>query len=204
MTIHWQFALPGLVLLFCPLPLFNGKKTKYRELSREWHSVLPQIFSLGWHWADFVRAWAGTWLLKLALEILPDTMGASPMIALGTVLFVALTLTTLICREEGAVNAPFTFLAGMVLGVFPPLVAVFALVSAALTGIGSSFLSSFFVLLPVAIGVLGYYFVPNLVLVGVGATLSFLPLLLSMMFRRDMVIAHVARKSSPDDHSPLR
>lgn len=211
LIIDWSRFLPALVLLLTPgALLYPSKKVRYRDITRDWDEHWPRVLAHGLHAIDLGRAALGTWLLLAALQTVPDAHGFAKYAVLltqGTIRILAVFLQTAVCREPEHANAPFAFVIGLLLAGISPLVAVFACALAIPLAMGARAPAAFFPLLGLAHLGIGFWFK------GKGAVLSLafgaiavtLPLLWSLLFRRDLVIGYRAKRLPDDHHSePLR
>jgi hypothetical protein len=212
MTIDWLYLSAALFLLLTPTAALQGGKTRFRAISTDWERHWGQIFSHGFHAVDFGRAILGAWLLAAAFEIDPGTRGLWPYAMPATqaaVVFLGVGAQTIFCRHADSFNAPFTFVAGAVLGLFPPLIGGFALVIAVVLAAGSRTPAAFFPVLALSLPAIGFLFAGKKLLpsLGAGSAAVLLPWLLALMFSRELVIAFRARrlaKVEQHESSPLR
>jgi hypothetical protein len=208
MTIDWIKFLPAVVLLLTPGSLFNSGKIRYRDVSRDWDGYWARSFSHGLHSIDFVRAALGTWLLLDSLHGAVNPHGLQKYEVLflqGGIRVLAVFLQTVFCREEHAVNAPFTFVTGLLLGDIAPIVALFALAVALPVALGSRSAASYFPVLALSYLGVGVWFKGKGAMLGLlfGAIAVFLPLLWALMFRREFVSTYRAKRHA-EELSKLR
>jgi hypothetical protein len=218
MTIDWWKFLSALLLLLVPGDLFNGGvKVRYRDVTREWHGYWLRVLTHGMHTIDLGRAALGTWLLLDSLHGAPDARGLlryAPLVTQGGIRIAAVLVQTLVCREKDAINAPFTFVVGLLLAGISPVVAFFAVALAAPVAAGMRAPVAFFPVVAVAHLAIGFWFrgralgggasfavLPSLALAAIAAMV---PFLWSLMFRRDLVVAYRAKPRSAETNSPLR
>jgi hypothetical protein len=213
MLVDWLKFIPALLLLLTPVGIFHDRKVHYRPISRDWTDHWAQIFSLGLHTLDLLRAAAGAWLLVEALRSAPDLRGLLRYSVISTqaaVAAVGIVLQAVVCKEPDSANAPFTFLAGLVLGFLPPFVAGFALLMTVVITAGARSPAAFFPILALAVPGMGVLFTGKkylfLLIITTGAAL--LPWLISLLFSLEMVITYRARRHHDGrgkvTHSPLR
>jgi hypothetical protein len=201
MDIDWMKLGAALLLLLTPIGLFHGRQVRYRAIQREWTDHLAQIASLGLHTIDFLRAIAGAALLAGAVSRTPEAqafMRYAPAFIQAGVLLTAAGLQTAVCRELDALHAPYTFVAGVMLGFFPPAIACFALLFAVVITLGMRVPAAFFPITAMAIVALGVLFAGRKLLLELvaGACVALLPWLASIMFRRNLVISYRTRRTS--------
>jgi len=207
LTIDWLKFIPALVLLLTPGTLFYpSKKVRYREVSRDWDEHWPRILAHGLHAIDLGRAALGTWLLIESLQTVPHPLGFAKYAVLftqGSIRILAVFLQTAICKEPGHANAPFAFVLGLLLAGISPLVAVFACALAIPLAMGARAPAAFFPLLGLAHLAIGFLFKGKGVVLslGFGAVAVTVPLVWSVLFRRDLVIGYRAKRL-PEDHRP--
>ena len=203
MIIDWLRFTSALVLLLTPVSLFYGKKTRYRELSRDWDEYWLLMLTYGIHAIDFSRAALGTWLLLDSLHSMPNSHGLAKYAVLftqGSVRIFAVFLQTVTCREPGHSNAPFAFVTGLLLTGIAPLVAVFALALAIPIAMGARSPAAFFPLVALAHLGIGFLFKGKGAFLGLsfGALAAMVPLVWSVAFRRDLVIAYRAKRPTKE------
>ncbi len=210
LTIDWLKFLVGLALLVTPGDWFSGGKTRYRDISRDWSGHWTRILTHGTHAIDFARAALGTWLLLDSLHPLPNARGFAKYAVLctqGSIRVFAVFIQMMVCRQKDSLNAPFAFVAGLLLTGSSPISAAFSLAFAITVAAGSNTPIAFFPVLGLTHLAIGFWFKGK----GAVASLSFgafaamLPMLWSLAFRRDLVITYRAKRQAEEDsHSPLR
>lgn len=203
MIIDWATFLPALVLLLTPVRLFHGKKTGFREVSRDWDQHWLLILKHEMHVIDLGRAALGTWLLIESLHAVPGAHGSAryaPVLTQGAIRIFAVLLQTVICRHPESLNAPFAFVTGLVLGAVSPLVGGFALAVAVPLTMGTRSTTAYFPLLGLAQLGFGFWFKGKGAVLGLsfGTVATFVPLLWPMMFQRPLVIAYRAKRHAAD------
>jgi hypothetical protein len=208
MIIDWPRFAFALLLLLLPIGLFHGKKVRFRPIARDWEGQWSSIFTLGQHWIDLGRAALGGWLLIEALELSAGQTGFmrySVLGAEGAIMIAAVGLQTFVCREPDSANAPFAFVTGLLLGVYPPIVAGFPILLAATAATGSRVPAAYFPFLAILLPGIAFLFEgrKSLIMTAFGFCAVILPWLLSIMFHRDLVITYRARRRNPDTQSGL-
>jgi hypothetical protein len=203
MLIDWLRFAVALGLLLTPIAVFHGRKVRYRPIVRDWDDHWQQILTLGLQWIDAGRATLGGWLLVEALAPDPAARGLlrySVLFTQGGVMSMAVLLQTFFCKEPDSAHAPFTFVSGLLLGVYPPAIAGLPLLFAITVAAGSRTPVAFFPTLSVALFGLGFLFGGKgmIVKLALGVSAVMLPWLCSMMFSRDLVISYRAKRP---DHS---
>lgn len=199
MIVDWIKFLPALVLLLTPVRLFHGKKTGFREVSRDWDHHWGMILRHEMHWIDLGRAALGTWLLIESLHAVPGAHGSAkyaPVLTQGAIRIAAVFLQTVLCRQTGSFNAPFTFVTGVLLGAVSPIVGLFALAVAVPVAMGTRSTEAFFPILGLAQFGIGFWFKGKgaVLPLSFGTVAAFLPLLWALMFHRPLVIAYRAKR----------
>jgi hypothetical protein len=192
---NWPMLALGAALLLFPLPLLYGKGVHYRELKRSWDRYVKCVLQLPWHWIDLIRGAAGTLVLMDALEVTrrlnppPDKVSALILMA---VIVCAVVIQTVACKAEDGFNAPFGFTAAAILPLYPPIMAglVLIVVVAIARAVRSG--GSFFGVQAFAILAIGAFLYPALPLLAVGAAASLPPLILPLLFQRELMLAHRA------------
>jgi len=200
MIIDWLKFGSALALLLVPISLFHGKDVRYLDISRDWEGHWPRILTLGLHTIDAGRAALGGWLLLTALAPLPNAHGLARYVVLltqGTVLIVSVGLQTFVCKEPDSAHAPFTFVSGMLFGVYPPIIASFPFLLAVVAAAGMRMPAAFFPVLAVTLVPIGFLFGGKVIvlrlLLGFCATL--VPWLGAVAFRRELITSYRARHS---------
>ncbi len=194
LPVDWMAFGVGALLLLFPLPLFYGKDVQYRELDRTWRRLLSSVFALSWHWIELLRALGGTWLLMQSISLgrsISDQM--PPLIAvlfLAVVVCVGVVVQMVSCKASDSFNAGFATVVAVVAVLFPPIVAGLSLILAIMVAVGVRSAVAFFGALAASVAVLGAALYQNWLVLGAGVVASFLPLILPMMFHRELVLAH--------------
>ena len=202
MLIDWIRFSSALVLLLTPIALFHGKKVRYRPIARDWDTHWSQILKLGLHTIDAGRAALGGWLLVDALASDPAAHGLmrySVFLTRGAVLCLAVLLQTFVCKERDSAHAPFTFVSGLVFGVYSPTIAAFPVLLAIIVAGGSRTPLAFFPTLSLTLFALGILFGGKKMIIPLvlGMCAVMLPWLCSLLFSRDLVVSYRAKR--PDN-----
>jgi hypothetical protein len=207
MLVDWPKLIFALVLILTPIGLFHGKRVKYRALMRDWDGYWLRTLGLELHAIDLVRAALGAWLLFEAVKRAPDALGTmryAAIITRAAILAISTVIQAVVCKESEAAHAPFAFVAGLVLGFLPPLVAGFALVLATALTIGAGFPSAFFPVLSVSVAATGFLFTGKKIpyeLVTVAVAVAF-PWLITLLFPRHFVCSYRARPKTVAEPPP--
>lgn len=200
MLVYWIIFVPALALLLVPITLFHGPKVRYRGITHDWRNIWPRALDLGLHTIDFGRAILGAWLLEEALSKAPEVTGAMRHAVMATqavVLVTAVIIQTSFRAKQDTVHAPFAFVAGVILGFYPPAVAAYALLLAVVTTLGTKTLSVFFPILGLALAVVGTVFAKKFSLnLTIGMAVAMLPWFWSLLFHRELVSSFRARRPS--------
>lgn len=207
MLIDWTRFAPALVLLLTPGDLCNGAKVRYRDVTRDWEGYWRRTLSHGMHLIDLARAALGTWLLLDSLHGSPDARGLAKyavVIVQGCIGLIAVFAQTVVCREPGAVNAPFAFVIGLLLAGLSPVSSLFAIALAMTIALGSRTPIAFFPVAAIANFGIGFWFKgkPAIVGLGVASLPVLIPFFWAMMFHRDMVVAHRAKRLESESQLP--
>jgi ABC-type uncharacterized transport system permease subunit len=197
MLIDWLKLIPALVLLLVPIGVFHNERVHYRALMRDWHGYWRRTLFLEFHTLDLVRAVLGAWLLIEALKAEPGAsrlMHYAPLMLRTVILTLATALQALFCKEEEAANAPFAFVAGLVLGIMPPLVSGFALVASIALASGAGFPTVFFPLVALFAPGIGALFLGKKLGYDVIslAVAALTPWMITLMFPRHFVCSYRA------------
>jgi hypothetical protein len=201
MIIVWAKLLPALVLLMPPIALFHGRRVRYRAVMRDWDGFWLPTLALGLHTIDFARAALGAWWLAEAIPALPvseDVIPFLPLLLQAAILAIATTLQTLVCKEPEAAHAPFAFVAGLVAGLVPPLIAGFGLLLAMVLALGSRVAAAFFPVLSLGVVGIGLLFTGKKFdyEIAVAAVPAILPFLVTLLFPRHFVSSY---RGTPKD-----
>jgi hypothetical protein len=205
MTISWLYLLGGLFFgLIPPRRLINSQCSymNFRSLrknifgdarlgrsSRQWWR-LPLV------WIDPIRGYVTAFFLAQAFQAAPGS-GKSVRI-LVLVSTYALLLLALWMQAEKRVNgarpgqnqtvSPSVFLAGMILGVFPPMVAIAALVLGLLAAAAMESYAIGYIMAGLATVGSGFMFIKNPPLVLLSGLLASFPFWLSWYRRSSLVM----------------
>jgi len=208
MIIDWLKFAPALFLLLPPSRVFHGKKIRFRPISHDWTDHWSQILNLRLHWIDLGRAALGGWLLVESLALSPGAAGFmrySVPVTLGAVMIVAVTLQTLVCKQPDSANAPFMFVTGLLIGVYPPTIVAFAIAVALTAATGSRVPAAYFPVLALTLVGSGFLFEgkKTLIKLALGFCAVIVPWLFSIMFSRDLVLTYRAKRRDPHGEAPL-
>jgi hypothetical protein len=203
LLIDWLPFAGALALLLTPIGWFHGRKIHFRPISRDWDRHWAQTLSLGLHAIDLGRAALGTWWLAEAVHGVTGARGLASyavLLTLGSIRVLAVFLQTVVCKEPDSANAPFAFVAGLMLGGTSPLIGVLALVLAITVAMGARAPAAFFPVVGLARLGLGFWFGGKGLLVTLvfGACAAMLPWLWSLLFSRELVVAYRARPREED------
>lgn len=206
MVIDWFKFSAAFLLLLTPIGLFHGPGIRYRRVSRDWSTHLPQVWSLGLHAIDLGRAVLGAWLLSEAARRVPGVTGVmrqAPLLLHAAMFGLAVVLQMLVCKEPHCAHAPFAFVIGLVAGYLPPTVAGFALVFAIALAAGARLPQAFFPLVALSVAAAGFLFHGKKMLptIGVMAGAAILPALITLLFYRPMVISYRSKRN-PGNSAP--
>jgi hypothetical protein len=217
MLIDWTKLIAALGLLLPPVALFHGKRVRFRGVTRDWDGYWGHTIALGTHAIDFVRAIFGSWLLAEAMRRAPDAQGVmrqAPLLIEAAVLFCAVALQTLVCKEPDTAHAPFAFIAGLALGFLPPLmpdwepfaICGFALLLTTVVTFGARLPAVFFPLLALTLAAAGFLFTGKKLLLPLAILCSAvaLPWLLTLLFPRDFVVSYLGKRNDPVVSSPKK
>ena len=208
MLISWPLLAPALLLLLVPIGPFFGATIRHRSIRSEWQGYGKRLFGLPHHTVDLLRAAGGAWLLAAAVTVDPAAAGAmrhaAPLLHTG-LLLAAVALQSLLCREPDSVHAPFAFLLGLTVGFLPPVVAAAAVVLTLTLSTGSRTPVLFFPALAGSAVAAGLLFEgrPAQFQLAPVALAALIPLALSLLLSRDLVVAVLPRRGN-DTQSPVR
>jgi len=208
MLINWGLFLPALVLLLYPLERILPAKMKCRSYEnltdpafrhrRRWWRWQPEL------WLDAVRIAAAAWFVKFS--ILPHEPGSKKIVALtlGLLLALGLCLQMFTRRKDDALLAPLGYVLGITLAFLPVPAALAVFAAAAVAMVAMQDFMAFFGAGALAAGVLGGFLGGGVQLAVILAAVFFLPVLISLMSRRKLMLAVRSAAQSEKVHSPLR
>jgi hypothetical protein len=138
------------------------------------------------------RAFAGAMLINAAFAAIHPT--GPQQLPARLVLLIATTAGLLVQHglhrtKDETMHAPLAYLAGLALAILPLKVALFALRIGILSGIGLRHLSWGFIMTVIAVGSFGFLFRQNLLTLATACFLLMLPILLSRLVHRSLVVA---------------
>lgn len=203
MGIHWIPLLFGLFFGLIPPSKLLSCRCKYFDC----YGVVSRVFHTGganekgrrwWKlplaWIDPVRGYVTATLLGQAVYATPDSTGSE---RLGVLLLTAILLLAVLfvqaerrlrSNEKHQTVSPTTFLAGMIVGLLPPMVAIATLAlgfatALALTNFTAGYGAASFAALAV-----GLVFSRNFPQVGMNAFIVAFPMLVSWVRRTTLVM----------------
>jgi hypothetical protein len=108
--------------------------------------------------------------------------------------------------KDETMHAPLAYLAGLALAILPLKVALFALPIGILSGIGLRHLSWGFIMTAIAVGSFGFLFRQSLLTLATACFLLMLPIVLSRLVHRTLVVAVRSRliRIKPAGYGPIR
>lgn len=208
MVFNWGLFLPALILLLYPLERILPAKMKCRSFEnltdpafrhrRRWWRWQPEL------WLDVVRITVAAWFLKFSVVAENSEGGKLVTLILGAVLSVGLIMQMITRRKEDALLAPLGYVLGMTLAFLPvgPALAVFALAIVTLGAIQD--FNAYFVGGSAAAAAMGYMFAGSITTTAMLTGIFFLPVLISMLTRRKLLLAVRSSAQSEKVPSPLR
>lgn len=151
----------------------------------------------GYHLIDFGRAWVAMGLVWLGVQVIglrDEAMGFRILIAAQTLVAMIGTLAQLPCPErDNVLQAPLAYVAGLVFGIFPPLLALLAVGFGVASAFAFQLLPTFFVfaagLLAALVVVLGH---PKLLIVS-AVLVAGSPAVAAFFLRRKFVVRFSTR-----------
>ncbi len=205
----YAMTLPGLILvasalaLLVPLPAFYSRKHSYRDLHQleierrngsRW-VMLKQLLRFSGHWIDLARGLLGATGVVMTIDQLATISPLYARHAAWAESVVPLTLATLCVmmiafffHYPGKSVAPIPFVAGTLLVLVPPSVAILALLLGFFLAAKLRALSLFFVLVAPALALLGFFLDRLLWPSIAGAVLAATPIVLAFFHHRELVI----------------
>ena len=202
-------TLPGLILvasalaLLVPLPAFYSRKHSYRDLHQleierrngsRW-VMLKQLLRFSGHWIDLARGLLGATGVVMTIDQLAAVSPLYARHAAWAESVVPLTLATLCVmmiafffHYPGKSVAPIPFVAGTLLVLVPPSVAILGLLIGFFFAAKLRTLSLFFVLVAPALALLGFFLDRLLWPSLAGAVLAATPIVLAFFHHRELVI----------------
>lgn len=203
MEIDWLKFSGALVLLLTPIGIFHGARTRHRALDSAWSGYWLRTLSHGFHTIDFGRAMLGAWYLADGLLPGAEAKGFAahtPLLVQFGVLGLGIVLQTFVCKEPHAACTPFAYAAGLATGFLPISVGWFALLLAVVFTIGVRAPSLFFpalsaTVIGVSLLVTGLEIIPAHLALAVAVGM---PWLLTLLFPRELMVAHLARRATSE------
>jgi len=158
---------------------------------------------------DLVRGYAGATLINAAFAAIHPT--GPQQLPARLVLLIATTAGLLVQHglhrtKDETMHAPLAYLAGLALAILPLKVALFALPIGILSGIGLRHLSWGFIMTAIAVGSFGFLFRQSLLTLATACFLLMLPIVLSRLVHRPLVVAVRSRliRIKPAGYGPIR
>lgn len=203
MRIDWPMFAAALALTLTPVGLFHGARTRLRALSGNWSGYWARTLGHGFHTIDFLRAMLGGWYLAEGIAAVPEARGFgahAPLLVQVAVLLGGLGLQTFVSKERHAACAPLAYAAGLAIGFLPVSIGWFAVALAAVFASGVRAPALFFPALGAAIVCLGLLMSGGEVQLAILAPAAVMPApwLLTLLFPRELTVAHLARHATGD------
>jgi hypothetical protein len=196
MALNWILFSLALGLLFFPLEILLPKSFCMRELTyidfgqKSFGKRAPWSFPA--LWADGIRSFLGAFLLRHAWTIEPGTLVRwlyqVPVIAAFVILSLSLVAQMHTRQSRDRFLAPVVYAIGLWLALLPLPVALVAAAAGGVCMVAFRSLSAFFFFGAFTIVAFGYFVLHKGTWALVGAGLSLLPYLLSMVCRRSLAV----------------
>lgn len=200
MIVHWLPFLSGLFFGLIPPRLLINSECRYLRFDGVWSKVAARNKSnqrrrRWWKmplvWIDPVRGYVAATLLSEAFDpVRKASMGQklAPMVATFLVLFLIVWVQTSGRKNEQETVSPVAFLAGMMFGLLPPVVALAAIIIGAATAVAlNSFAAGYLVATLTTAGI-GYLFLGRSLWLPIYTVLVAAPLLISWLRRTSLVM----------------
>lgn len=203
MSLRWLIFSVALFALLAPLPAFYSRKRRYRTLhaldierrNGSWWITWKQVLRFSGHWIELVRGVAASLCLLGTVDELRGvsrfydkyTAWAHFVVPLVVATF-CVVLVGLLFRYPGKAIAPVIFVAGTLLVLVPPAVAVPALVLGGITAFTFRSLAAFFLVTAPMLAVLGFFLDRLLWPSLAGAILSITPVVIAFARENELVI----------------
>ena len=203
MTLPWLILVASALALLVPLPAFYSRKHSYRDLHQleierrngsRW-GMIKQLLRFSGHWIDLARGLLGSIGVVMTIDQLAAVSPLYATHAAWARVVVPLTLATLCVmmiafffHYPGKSVAPIPFVAGTLLVLVPPSVAILALLLGFFCAAKLRALSLFFVLVAPTLALLGYFLDRLLWPSIAGAVLAATPIVLAFFRHRELVV----------------
>ena len=200
MIIHWLPLLCGLFFGLIPPRLLINSECRYLSCAALWERVVTRgksnqrrrrWWKLPIVWIDPVRGFVTAISLVAAFEVAdkPTAMQKlAPVAATFLVLFAVLWVQ---CRgrdTDKETLSPSAFLAGMMMGMLPPIVALSAIIIGIATAIALSGFAAGYIVATITTAVLGYVFLGRSPWLAAYTILVASPLLINWLRRTQLVM----------------
>ncbi len=203
MSLSWLILIGSALALLVPLPAFYSRKHSYRDLHQleierrngsRW-GMVKQGLRFSGHWIDLARGLLGSIGVVMTIDQLAAVSPLYATHAAWARVVVPLTLATLCVvmiafffQYPGKSVAPIPFVAGTLLVLVSPSVAILALLLGSFCAAKLRALSLFFVLVAPTLALLGYFLDRLLWPSIAGAVLAATPIVLAFFRHRELVI----------------
>ena len=203
MTLRWFIFLASSLALVAPLPAFYSRKRRFRTLhaldierrnGSRW-VMLTRVLRFAGHWIELARGLLASLGVLATIDVLQTV---SPFFAthaawarfvlpLGLAIL-CVSLIALLFRYPGKSLAPIPFLTATLLVLVPLPVAIPALLLALTWGVAIRSLAAFFLALPPALALLGFFLDRQLWPSVAGAVLALVPGAIALARHQEFVI----------------
>ena len=200
MITHWIPLIGGVFFGLIPPRLLLNSECRYLSFEGFWSRVVtPQKsnqrkrrwWKLPLVWIDPFRGYVTAWLLTQSFEPVVKAQGfekIAPLFATALALFIVVWVQSSGRRQQNETISPCAFLAGMMVSLLPPIVAISAIAIGSATAIAlNSFAAGYIVAMLTTAG-FGYLFMGPSLWLPIYTVLVAAPLLLNWICRTSLVI----------------
>lgn len=200
MITHWIPLLCGLFFGLIPPRLLLNSECRYLNFESFWNRVVtPQKsnqrkrrwWKLPLVWIDPFRGYVTAWMLTQSFAPEVGAQGVeklAPLLATAMALFVVLWVQSSGRRQQNETISPCAFLAGMMLAILPPIVAISAIAIGATTAVALNSFAAGYIVAAITTACIGYLFLGRSLWLPIHTALVATPLVLNWIRRTALVI----------------
>ena len=200
MLIHWIPLLCGLLFGLIPPKLLINSECRYLRFDAVWSRVAlanktgqrrRRWWKLPLVWIDPIRGYFVATQLSGAFDYADGARAMQKILTLAAtafVLFLVLWVQTSGRRNEGETVSPSGFLAGMMIGLLPLVVAISAIIIGLSSAVAMNRFTAGYIMATLATAGIGFLFLKTSLWLPVYTILVAAPLLISWMRRTSLVM----------------
>ncbi|CAM2916174.1 hypothetical protein [Rariglobus hedericola] len=200
MIIHWLPLLCGLFFGLIPPRLLINSECRYLSCEGLWSRVVTREKSnqrrrrwwkLPIVWIDPVRGFVTAMLITTAFEVVDKPTALQKLAPVAATFLTLLVVLWIQCRGRNTDRetlSPSAFLAGLMLGMLPPVVALSAIVIGITTAIAMTSFMAGYVVATLTTAVIGYVFLGRSPWLAAYTILVASPLLINWLRRTQLVM----------------